>query len=360
MAGALRDGLISAGGENGRRCEEMLGREIAAPVLLTTSCTHALEMAAVLLNIVPGDEVIVPSFAFVSTANAFALHGASLVFCDCDDYGNLDLDHLEQLISERTRAVVPVHYGGNCCEMDRLVEICEAHKAALVEDAAQCIGAAWRGRPLGAFGQLGCLSFHETKNVTAGEGGALIVGEGALLERAWHVRDKGTNRREFSLGQAGKYTWVDRGSSWGLSDLNAACLLPQLEQFETIAARRDALWKRYEQALAGPATRVGARVLEIPPGCEPNHHLFAVIWRDRAQRDAFIAWMAARGILTPFHYVALHDSPYGRQFGQADADLPGTRVFSEQLVRLPLFYNLCDEDQQQVIDAAGDFMAREA
>lgn len=354
---AIEGGHTAAGGPFTARCEALLAEEMGCPVLLTTSCTHALEMASLLLDIGPGDEVCVPSFAFVSTANAFALRGASLRFVDCDEFGNIDLDHLERLIGPKAKAVVPIHYGGNSCDMDRLLGLCERHDAALIEDAAQSIGARYKGRPLGAIGRLGCLSFHETKNVGAGEGGALVLGDETLRDRAHHLRDKGTNRREFRLGQADKYTWVDLGSSWGLSDLNAAYLWVQLQRRGEIHERRRILWERYRRELSEAAQTAGASIVGAPSHNEPNHHLFAILWPDAQTRDRFIAHMQERGILAPFHYVALHRSPFGRRYGQAEEALPGTERFSTRLTRLPLFYNLSDEDQGRVIEAVAEFCA---
>ncbi len=359
MLDAIRGGHTAGGGPYGLRCEEILGRMAGRPVLLVSSCTHALEMAALLLEIRPGDEVIVPSFTFVSTANAFALRGAKLRFADCDSFGNVDLSQVERLLSARTRAVVPVHYGGNSCDMDRLLALCGERKIPVVEDAAQSAGAGYKGRPLGALGTLGCYSFHETKNLVAGEGGGLTAAPGPLLDRAHHLRDKGTNRREFRSGLADKYTWVDLGSSWVMSDLNAAYLSAQLDCLEAIARRRSEIWNRYASELDAPARRAGVSCLKVPAHNEPNHHLFALILKDLAQRDRFILFMRERGILTPFHYVSLHSSPFGRAYHEGGSPLPMTERLSDCLVRLPLFYNLSEAEQGEVIAAASEFLAKD-
>jgi len=238
--------------------------------------------------------------------------------------------------------------------MDRLLAVCAAAGVPVVEDAAQSIGATFRGRPLGALGALGCLSFHETKNLCAGEGGALVVGNERFLTRAHHLRDKGTNRRDFSLGMAEKYSWVDVGSSWALSGLNAAYLAAQLDRIDEIQGRRSALWRRYEEALRPVVSAAGARTLATPAHNGPNHHLFAVVWPDGETRDRFIRHTASRGILTPFHYVPLHRSPYGSRFATGET-LPNTDRLGDGLVRLPLFFNLTDAEQDEVIDAVRDF-----
>jgi dTDP-4-amino-4,6-dideoxygalactose transaminase len=353
---AVEHGHTSGGGPFTKECEAFLGALFGVPVLLTTSCTHSLEMAALLLDTGPGDEVIVPSFTFVSTANAFALRGARIRFVDCDTFGNISLDHLERALGPATRAVIPVHYAGNSCDMDRLLAFCRGHGLRVVEDAAQTIGARFKGKPLGTLGDLGCLSFHETKNISSGEGGALLVGNGDLLRRALHLRDKGTNRQEFSLGMAEKYSWIDLGSSWAMSDLNAAYLESQLVRMDAIMGRRKLLWLRYAEALRGPVTEIGGRILEIPSHNTPNYHLFAVIWPSAAVRDRFIRHMAGRGILTPFHYVALHSSPYGSRFGSDPREFLETDRLSNGLVRLPLFFNLTLPDQDEVIDAVTSFV----
>jgi dTDP-4-amino-4,6-dideoxygalactose transaminase len=352
---AIRDNAhVAGGGPFGARCESLLSQELGQPTLLTSSCTHALEMAALLLDVEAGDEVILPSFTFVSTANAFALRGAELSFVDVDENGNLALAELEGALTSRTRAVVAVHYAGNSCDMTRLLEVCGA--VPVVEDAAQALFASYAGRPLGTFGALGTVSFHETKNVGCGEGGAITLRDPELLDRAREIRDKGTNRQSFLAGLADKYTWTRLGSSYGLSDLNAAYLLGQLEARERIQARRAVLHQRYLDALAGPLERVGGYVVRGHKDNAPNHHLFGMVFRDPAQRDAFIAHMSRHGIVTPFHYVALHLSPMGRRFASAQRRLPNSERLSSCLVRLPLFFNLTDRDQEEVISRALEFL----
>jgi dTDP-4-amino-4,6-dideoxygalactose transaminase len=356
---AVLGGHTAGCGPFGRRCEERLRQMTGVPSLLTTSCTAALEMAALLLEISAGDEVVVPSFTFVSTANAFVLRGASLRFADCDENGQLSLDSVERALSPRTKAVLVMHYGGNCGDMNALLSLCEARGVAVVEDAAQCVGSTYKGRPLGTLGALGALSFHETKNVGAGEGGALLVNDPRYLSRAHHLRDKGTDRREFSLGMREKYEWVDVGSSWALSDLNAAYLEAQLRRLEEIHARRRAIWTRYDEELTPLVRSAGARTLQVPAHNTPNHHLFALVFGDGEARGRFIAHMSARRVTTPFHYVALHTSPFGRRYLRADDDLRGAAALSSGLVRLPLFYNLSDEDQGRVIESVKEFVAAE-
>jgi dTDP-4-amino-4,6-dideoxygalactose transaminase len=311
-------------------------------------------MAALLLDLEPGDEVLVPSFTFVSTANAFVLRGARPVFVDVDPSGNLDVAAAGALRTERTRAVCVVHYAGSSCDLDVLAEALPG--VPLVEDAAQAIGTTFRGRPLGTFGVAGALSFHETKNVGCGEGGALIVGREELVERSEFLREKGTNRRKFSQGLVDKYTWVDVGSSYALSELNAAYLEPQLRALDAIQARRAEVFGRYRQALEAPAERAGARILLPPEHNGPgNAHLFALVFRSGPQRMRYIAHMREHGILTPFHYVPLHSSPFGRRFHD-ERPLPMSDQLGECLVRLPLFFNLTDAQVDEVVDRTLEFL----
>jgi dTDP-4-amino-4,6-dideoxygalactose transaminase len=324
-----------------------------ARALLVSSCSHALEMAALLLDVGAGDEVILPSFTFVSTANAFVLRGARPVFADVDESGNLDIQEVERLRTARTRAVCVVHYAGNSCDMAALAVA--ARGFPVIEDAAQALGAAFQGKPLGTFGFAGAISFHETKNVGCGEGGALVLSDGGLVERAEYLREKGTNRRRFHQGLVDKYTWVDVGSSYGLSELNAAYLLPQLEAFATIQRRREAVFRAYHGALKEPVERAGAMLLPLPPGNTPNSHLFALVFRRGEQRAAYIAHMREHGILTPFHYVALHLSPMGKRFHGGRA-LPVSERLTECLVRLPLFFNITDAEVDTVIGRTLEFL----
>lgn len=343
----------AGGGPFGRKCEELLEALTGARSLLVTSCTHALEMAGMLLGLQPGDEFVVPSYTFVSTANAFLLRGAKPVFVDCDVDGNVDLDDLPRCLTPKTKAIVTVHYAGSSCDMPRLLEI--AGKIPVIEDAAQSITATFDGKPLGTFGALGALSFHETKNIGSGEGGALVIGDPRFIERAEYIRDKGTNRRRFLNGLVDKYTWVDEGSSYVLSDLNAAYLWTQLVALEQIQARRKAIYDRYAAELGPMAAKLGLHVVSPGPRVKGNQHLFALVMRSLEQRSAFIAHMKSKGIMCPFHYVSLHRSPMGTKLHDG-RPLPMTERLSDCLVRLPLFFNLTDEEQGRVIAAALEFL----
>ncbi len=346
-------GHVAGGGPFGRSCETLLERRLGLPTLLVTSCTHALEMAALLLEVGPGDEFVVPAYTFVSSANAFVVRGARPLFADVDPNGNILPEEVARLRSARTRAVVAVHYAGNSCDMARLGDVSAG--VPIVEDAAQALGAAFDGRPLGTFGVVGAFSFHETKNVGCGEGGALAIRESCYLERAHVLRDKGTNRRRFLQGQVDKYTWVDVGSSWALSDLNAAYLAAQLEAFERIQARRADLFHRYLGELGAPVQRAGGYLIGHHARNTPNHHLFAVVFHEPEQRDRYIAHMKAHDIITPFHYVPLHLAPMGRRFHGGRA-LPTSERLGSCLVRLPLFYNMTDGEQDEVIGRTREFL----
>lgn len=343
----------AGGGPFGKKCEERLEKLVGARSLLVTSCTHALEMAGLLLGLGPGDEFVVPSYTFVSTANAFLLRGAKPVFVDCDVDGNMDLDDLPRCLTAKTKAIVTVHYAGSSCDLQRLLEI--AGKIPVIEDAAQSITASFDGKPLGTFGALGALSFHETKNIGSGEGGALIIADPRFIERAEYIRDKGTNRRRFLNGLVDKYTWVDEGSSYVLSDLNAAYLWTQLVALEQIQARRKAIYDRYAAELGAVAAKRGLHVVSPSPRVTGNQHLFALVMRSIEQRSAFIAHMKSKGIMCPFHYVSLHRSPMGTKLHDG-RPLPMTERLSDCLVRLPLFFNLTDEEQGRVIAAALEFL----
>lgn len=355
IAEAIRDnGHVASGGPFGARAEALLSAWIGRRTLLTSSGTHALEMAALLLDVKPGDEIVLPSFTFVSTANAFALRGATLTFVDVDSNGNIDPDAVADALGAATCAVVAVHYAGNSCDMRRLLEI--AGGVPVIEDAAQALGSAFDGVPLGALGLTAAISFHETKNVGSGEGGALLLGDDALAERALLLRDKGTNRQAFLRGEVDRYSWVDLGSSYGLSDLLAAYLIDQLEAREQIQARRRACHEAYDAALSASLGRVGGYVVRPHPKNEPNHHLFGMVFADQGQRDGFIAHMRCHEIVTPFHYVALHSSPMGRRFSSRPASLPNTDRLSTCLVRLPLFFNLTDAERDEVIGRSLEYL----
>jgi len=353
MREAIAAGRISGDGQFSRRCHALLAAELgAARVLLTTSCTHALEMSALLLDIAPGDEVIVPSFTFVSTINAFALRGAQPVFADIrPDTLNLDEAQLPHLVGPRTKAIVAVHYAGVGCDMDAILAAAAPRGIAVVEDNAHGLFGKRGGRKLGSFGCLSTLSFHETKNVTCGEGGALVINDPRYVERAEIVREKGTNRSQFFRGMVDKYTWVDVGSSYLPSDLLAAYLLAQLEARERIQAARRRIWERYDRELADWAAASGARLPVVPPGCEHPSHIFYLLLPSLAARQALIAHLASRGILAVFHYVPLHLSEQARKLAVRPQDCPVAADVSDRLVRLPLFYDLTPAEQSRVIDA---------
>jgi dTDP-4-amino-4,6-dideoxygalactose transaminase len=357
IAEVMHSGRASGDGQFTKRCHQLL-EDIhpGSRALLTTSCTHALEMAAILLEIGPGDEVIVPSFTFVSTVNAFVLRGATPVFADIrPDTLNLDERRLETLVTPRTKAIVAVHYAGIGCEMDALVPFAAARGLHLVEDNAHGLFGRYRGRALGTFGRLAALSFHETKNVTCGEGGALLVNDPELFERAEIVREKGTNRSRFFRGEVDKYTWVDIGSSYLPSDLLAAFLYAQLEASSRIQAKRLAHWHRYAAELRDWAVERGVGLPAVPTACEQPGHLFYLVLPSRSTRDALIACLKARNICAVFHYVPLHLSPMGRRFGGRPGDCPVTEDTSDRLVRLPLSAGLKDEEQSRVIQAVLQF-----
>ena len=346
IAAALERGWTGGNGPAGEHCQALL-RELTgtAVVLMTHSCTGALEMAALLADVGPGDEVIMPSFTFSSTANAFVLRGATPVFVDVDrDTLNLDPARVADAVTERTRVVVAVHYGGVGCDMTALGALCRAHGLMLVEDAAQCVGATLDGRALGAIGDLGALSFHETKNVSCGEGGALLVNDERWAQRAEILQEKGTDRQRFARGEVDKYTWVDTGSSFLMSDVTAALLAEQLERVAQITAARLEIWGAYHAALE-PLERAGVlRRPVIPAGAGHNAHLYRIMLADLAARDAVIAALAADDIAAYFHYVPLHSAPAGRRFGRAHGPMDVTDGAAEQLLRLPLWVGMTSDD----------------
>jgi dTDP-4-amino-4,6-dideoxygalactose transaminase len=355
---AIQSGHISGDGAFTKRCHELLRRLLGAPsVLLTTSCTHALELAALLLDIGPGDEVIVPSFTFVSTVNAFALRGATPVFIDVRrDTLNLDERQLEGKITARTKAVVPVHYAGVGCEMDAIVALATRAGVAVVEDNAHGLFGKYRGRQLGSFGALATLSFHETKNITCGEGGALVVNDGALIERAEILREKGTDRSRFFRGQVDKYTWVDLGSSWLPSDMLAGFLFAQLEARDRIQASRRRVFLTYREELRDWAAQIGARLPVVPEECEPSYHMFHLLLGSLDQRQRLIEHLKQRGILGVFHYLPLHLSSMGQRYGGRRGDCPVTEDVSDRLIRLPFYASLTEAEQAVVIAAVKEFL----
>jgi dTDP-4-amino-4,6-dideoxygalactose transaminase len=357
LAEVLRGGKLSGDGAYCRRGEALLQRVLGTRrALLTTSCTHALEMSALLLDLGPGDEVILPSFTFVSTVNAFALRGAKAVFADVrPDTLNLDEKKLEALITPRTRAIVPVHYAGVGCEMDAIGELARARGIPLIEDNAHGLFARYRGQPLGTFGALATQSFHDTKNFTCGEGGALLVNDEALAPRAEILREKGTNRSQFFRGQVDKYTWVDLGSSYILSEILGAVLLGQLEARAQIQAARQRLWDRYFAELTGWAAARGVILPTVPAHCEQAYHMFYLLLPDLETRTAFIAHLKERGVSAAFHYLPLHLSPMGRKFGGEPGTCPVTEALSDRLVRLPFYTDMTEGEQATVLDAVRAF-----
>ena len=349
---AYQSAKLAGDGPFTARCSGWLEQTTsAAKALLTHSCTAALEMAAILLEAEPGSEIIMPSYTFVSTANAFVLRGLVPVFVDVrTDTFNLDERQIEAAITPRTKAIVPVHYAGVACEMDAIMAIARRHGLQVIEDAAQGIMAEYHGKPLGSIGDLGALSFHETKNIISGEGGALLINDPALIERAEILREKGTNRSRFFRGQVDKYTWMDIGSSYLPSELTAAFLWAQLEQAEQLTQRRLALWQRYHAAFAGLEAEGRVCRPVVPEGSRHNAHMYYLLLPDLSSRQQLIATLAAVGINAVFHYVPLHDSPAGLRYGRAAGDMPVTRNVSDRLVRLPLWLGL-EDHQQRVIDA---------
>ncbi|KLN97996.1 dTDP-4-amino-4,6-dideoxygalactose transaminase [Moellerella wisconsensis] len=360
MKDAMASGKLCGDGGFTKRCEAWMEQHFnSAKVLLTPSCTASLEMAAILLDIKPGDEVIMPSFTFVSTSNAFVLRGATIVFVDIrPDTMNIDETKIEAAITEHTRAIVPVHYAGVACEMDTIMAIAEKHRLFVVEDAAQGVMSTYKGKALGTIGHIGCYSFHETKNYSSGgEGGATLINDPSLIARAEVIREKGTNRSAFFRGQVDKYTWRDIGSSYLLSDLQAAYLWGQLEQADKINQRRLALWQTYYDALSPLAEAKKLALPIIPEGLQHNAHMFYIKLRDIEQRTAFNDYMKAHDVLTVFHYVALHTSPAGEEFGRFHGEDRYTTSESDRLVRLPMFYNMTDDEQQTVISHIKQFFA---
>jgi dTDP-4-amino-4,6-dideoxygalactose transaminase len=348
---AVAAGQLAGNGRFTKQCQAWLERRVGAPrVLLTQSCTAALEMAALLIDLQPGDEVIMPSFTFVSTANAFVLRGARPVFVDIRaDTLNLDERLLESAITPRTKAVVVVHYAGVACEMDAVMEIATRRGLIVIEDAAHALMSRYKGRPLGGFGHLATFSFHETKNVISGEGGALVINDQRFAERAEIVWEKGTNRSQFSRGRVDKYTWMDVGSSFLPGELTAAFLWAQLEEAERITARRVDLWNRYRDA-SSALEAIGLRGPVIPTGCEHNAHLFHLLLPVPAPRSAILADLNARGVNAVFHYVPLHSAPAGQRYGRTSGSMSVTDDCSARLIRLPLWVGMPADAPQMIVD----------
>lgn len=347
---AIADGHLSGDGQFTARVHAWLERHTgASKALLTHSCTAALEMAALLLDITPGDEIIMPSYTFVSTANAFVLRGGVPVFVDIrEDTLNIDERQIEEAITARTRAIVPVHYAGVACEMDAICRVAAHRGIPVVEDAAQGLGATYKGRPLGGIGAMGALSFHETKNIISGEGGALLIGDSRFAERSEIVREKGTNRSKFMRGAVDKYTWVDIGSSYLPSEIIAAFLCGQLDHHDLLLARRLEIWKAYHERLKPLEERGVLRRPVIPADCGHNGHLYYVLMETPQSRDAVMEGMRARDISALFHYVPLHSSPAGERYGRTNGNLRITDSVSARLLRLPLYYGITDAQIDRV------------
>jgi dTDP-4-amino-4,6-dideoxygalactose transaminase len=354
---AIANWQLSGDGAFTKKCHALLEKELGIPkALLTTSCTHALEMAALLLDIKVGDEVIVPSFTFSSTANAFVLRGARPVFIDIRrDTLNLDETKLESLVTPCTKAIVVVHYAGVGCEMDAIMQVALRHGIPVVEDNAHGLFGKYRGKYLGAIGCLAAQSFHETKNFTCGEGGALLINDSQYIDRAEILREKGTNRSRFFRGQVDKYTWVDVGSSYLPSDILAAFLYAQLKVREIIQSKRKRIWKYYEEHLGDWAADRGVQLPFVPSHCEQPHHMFYLVLPSFEARQAFITYLNTREINSVFHYLPLHLSRMGRRFGGKKGDCPVTEETSERLLRLPFYNDLTEADQARVLAALKDF-----
>ena len=348
---------ICGDGAYTKRCNEWIEKRTGtAKCLLTTSCTHATELAALLSDIQPGDEVIMPSYTFVSTADAFVLRGAAPVFVDIrPDTMNIDEKLIEAAVTEKTRAIVPVHYAGVACEMDTIMDIAARHHLIVIEDAAQGIMSSYKGKALGTIGDFGCFSFHETKNYSMGEGGALLIRDEKYVEEAEIIREKGTNRSKFYRGQIDKYTWVNFGSSYLPSDMNAAYLYAQLEIADRINNTRLALWNRYYERLTSLAEAGKLELPVVPQGCVHNAHMFYVKAKDLEERTAFIDYLKGNGILSVFHYIPLHTAPAGQKFGRFHGEDRYTTRESERLARLPMYYGLKPEEVDYICDKIEEF-----
>lgn len=358
IAEAHFNGMLAGDGPFTKRCHGWLESHVGTKkALLTHSCTAALEMAAILLNLRPGDEVIMPSYTFVSTANAFVLSRAVPVFVDIrPDTLNIDETKIEAAITSKTKAIAPVHYAGVACEMDVIMAIANQYGLMVIEDAAQGIMSTYKGRALGSIGHLGCLSFHETKNIIAGEGGALLINDSKLVARAEIIREKGTNRSQFFRGQVDKYTWIDVGSSYLPSEISAAFLWAQIEEADDITQRRLAIWGAYHDAFVDLEENNLVHRPVIPSGCQHNAHMYYLILPSFAERMIFIENMKQRGINCVFHYIPLHSSPAGKQFGRAADGLVVTSDLADRLVRLPLWLGL-EQEQNRIIDVINEVVS---
>lgn len=372
---AVYSGKLSGNGVYTKKCQNFFEKQYGfKKALMTTSCTDALEMAAILCDIKPGDEVIAPSYTFVSTVLAFVRQGAKIVFCDsCKDNPDIDPDRIETLVTPRTRVIIPVHYAGVACDMDRIMDIARRYNLLVVEDAAQAIGSYYKGRPLGSIGHFGCFSFHETKNIIAGEGGLLTINDERFIRRSEIIWEKGTNRSEFFRGEVNKYGWIDTGSSFLPSELISAFLWAQIENIDTIQARRKAIWEQYYAGLKPIADKVLITLPDIPAYATNNAHMFYIVCRSLEERSAFIAHMKQNGIQAVFHYLSLHRSGFylthpdsrpdncqeiervGDEEQVVGLHLPNCDHFADCLVRLPLFYELTDEEVKRILDSCHSF-----
>lgn len=359
MHEAVENHKICGDGSFTKKCDTWMEERFGAKkALLTTSGSTALDMAALLCGLQPGDEVILPSFTFSSTANSFVLAGAILVFVDIrPDTMNIDEKKIEAAITEKTKVICPVHYAGVACEMDTIMEIARRHNLLVVEDAAQGVMSTYKGKALGTIGDFGCFSFHETKNYSAGEGGAILINNPAYIERAEILREKGTNRSQFFRGQVDKYTWVDFGDSYLQSDLNAAYLWAQLEVADEINENRLATWNAYYEAFKTLEEKGTVTLPAIPEGCVHNAHMFYIKCKDLNTRQAYIEFMKKNDILCVFHYVPLHSAPAGLKFGRFDGVDEHTTADSDRLVRLPMYYNIAEADLRKVIEKTIEFFS---
>lgn len=357
---AIGNHKICGDGEFTQKCSAWMEEKTGtAKALLTTSCTHATEMAALLADIQPGDEVVMPSFTFVSTADAFVLRGAKVKFVDIrPDTMNIDETLIEDAITDKTKAIVPVHYAGVGCEMDTIMDIARKHHLLVIEDAAQGVMSSYKGKALGTIGDYGCYSFHETKNYSMGEGGALLIKDPDMIERAEIVREKGTNRSKFFRGQIDKYTWVDAGSSYLPSELNAAYLWAQLEQADMVNDNRLKSWNLYKELLTPIAEKEYITLPYIPEECTHNAHMFYIKTKNLEERSALISYLKENGVLAVFHYIPLHGAPAGQKYGEFIGEDKYTTRESERLVRLPMYYNLSEEDITYVAELISRFYAR--
>ena len=356
---AVENQKICGDGEFTKKCNEWIEKKTGTPkCLLTTSCTHATELAALLADIQPGDEVIMPAYTFVSTADAFVLRGATAVFVDIrPDTMNIDETKIEEAITEKTKAIVPVHYAGVSCEMDTIMDIAKRHNLMVIEDAAQGILSTYKGKQLGTIGEFGCYSFHETKNYSMGEGGALLIQKEDKIEDAEIIREKGTNRSRFFRGQIDKYTWVNYGSSYLPSDMNAAYLYAQLEMADVIFDDRMRSWNQYYETLKPLAEAGKIEVPVVPEECTHNAHMFYIKAKDLEERTALISFLKGKDILSVFHYIPLHTAPAGQKFGRFHGEDVYTTKESERLARLPLYYGLKPEQVTYICDCVKEFYA---